>query len=439
MTIAMTQAPPLNIALIGFGTVGSGVARILSSQSDAIAVRAGREIRLRRVVVRDTSKTRKYLPSNIPVSDSVDDIIHDSEIQLAVQLMGGINPAHDYMVRLLKSGKDIVTANKALLYQHGTELFQLAADLGRTIGFEAAVAGGIPIISAVTQALTGNRILSLEAILNGTSNFILTHMLSRKQSYQEVLTEAQERGYAEADPAMDVDGTDAAQKLSILTQLAFSTRVPLEAFVKQGIDCLELLDLQVAWELGYKIKLLAISRLHDGRLEVSVQPTLIRRERTIAQIDGADNIVAVTGDAVGTTTFSGAGAGQLPTASAVMADIVDYATGRTQLTFQSILRSAAQPPLPLQPPEELSRRFYLRMTVDDRPHVLADIADILGRNEISIASVRQDETSDDSRQGTARLVIMTHETTEGRLRSAEESIRRLSSVQGNFIRLPIAD
>ncbi|MCA9050547.1 MAG: homoserine dehydrogenase [Planctomycetaceae bacterium] len=435
----MSQSEPLNIALIGFGTVGSGVARILAAQSQRIAVRAGREIRLKRVVVRDVTRSREYLPAGVSVSADVGDIINDSEIQLAVQLMGGIDPALDYMQRLLSAGKDIVTANKALLYQHGATLFEHAAGLRRTIGFEAAVAGGIPIISAVTQALTGNRILSLEAILNGTSNFILTNMLAQRQSYHEVLAEAQQRGYAEADPTMDVDGTDAAQKLSILTQLAFSTRVPLENFVRQGIQDLEFVDLQTAAELGYKIKLLATSRIRDERLELSVQPTLIRRERTIAQIDGADNIVAVTGDAVGTTTFSGAGAGQLPTASAVMADIVDYATGRTQLTFQSILRSVAQPPLPVQPAEELSRRYYLRFTVDDRPHVLADIADILGRNEISISSVRQDETPEDPGRGTARLVIMTHRTTEGQLRAAGESIRTLSCIQGTSISLPVAD
>ena len=235
-----------------------------------------------------------------------------------------------------------------------------------------------------------------------------------------------------------ITDTDAAQKLSILTELAFATRVPLESIVRQGIDCLELLDLQVAQELGYKIKLLATSRLHGERLEVSVQPTLIRGDRTIAQIDGADNIVAVEGDAVGMTTFSGAGAGQLPTASAVVADIVDYATGRTQLTFQSILRSLKQPSVSIQPQEELSRRYYLRFTVDDRAHVLADIADILGRHEISISSVRQDESSESS-SGTARLVIMTHHTTEGSLRGADAELKKLACIQGQSIRLPVAD
>jgi homoserine dehydrogenase len=341
---------------------------------------------------------------------------------------------------LLQAGKDVITANKALLYAHGSELFALAHQLGRTICFEAAVAGGIPIISAVNTALTANRIVSIEAILNGTSNFILSRMLDRRQSYEDVLTEAQARGYAEADPAMDVDGTDAAQKLSILTQLAYGTTVPLRDIVRQGIQHIELLDLLVASELGYRVKLLATSRISKGRLELSVQPTLVRNDRPVALTSGADNIVSIEGDAVGLMRFSGAGAGQMPTASAVLADVIDYATGRAAITFQSLQRLQEREPIPLQPQEELSRRYYMRFTVADRPHVLADIADILGRNEISISSVRQDETADvDDESGVARLVIMTHRTTEGRLREADAAIAALSSLRGSRIRMPIAD
>lgn len=430
---------PLNIALIGFGTVGSGVARILEAQAATIASRAGREIRIRRVVVRDTSKPREFLPAGVSATTDVLEVVNDPDIHLVAQLVGGVDQPYSYMKEFLAAGKDIVTANKALIYEHGTELFQLAADQGRTIGFEAAVAGGIPIISAVTQALTGNKILSLEAILNGTSNFILTRMLDDNQSYDDVLKEAQALGYAEADPAMDVDGTDAAQKLVILTRLAFATSVSLDDFVRQGIDTLQLLDLQFADDLGYKIKLLATARVDEGRLELSVQPTLIRNDRMIAQISGANNIVAVEGDAVGMTTFSGAGAGQLPTASAVVADIIDYATGRTAVTFQSILRSGQQSSLPIQPAEELSRRYYLRLHVDDRPHVLADITDVLGRNEISISSVRQDETPEDQADGDARLVIMTHRTTEGRFRAADAELSKLACIRGTSIRLPVAE
>ena len=440
----------LNIALVGCGTVGSGVVRIVQTASELLTQRTGRPIRLRRVVVRDLAKRRDVDLSGIPVSDDIQTVIADPEIQVVIHVVGGINPARADVTRLLEagndvtslleSGKDVITANKALLYAHGAELFGLAHKLGRTICFEAAVAGGIPIISAVTTALTANRIVSIEAILNGTSNFILSRMLDRRQTYEDVLTEAQARGYAEADPAMDVDGTDAAQKLSILTQLAYGTSVPLDAIVRQGIQHIELLDLLVAAELGYRVKLLATSRLSKGRLEIAVQPTLVKADRPAALTNGADNIVSSEGDAVGLMRFSGAGAGQMPTASAVMADVIDYATGRAAITFQSLQRLQSRESIPLQPQEELSRRYYLRFTVADRPHVLADIADILGRNEISISSVRQDETADvDDLSGVARLVIMTHRTTEGRLRSADAAIARLQSLRGNRIRMPIAD
>ena len=436
----MTQCPDLNIALVGCGTVGTGVVKILQSSMESLRNRTGRSIQLRRVVVQNVAKQREVDLNGIPVANDIGTVINDPEIDVVVHVVGGINPAREDVTRLLQSGKDVITANKALLYAHGAELFALAGNHKRTICFEAAVAGGIPIISAVTTALTANRILSIEAILNGTSNFILTRMLDRRETYDAVLAEAQVRGYAEADPAMDVDGTDAAQKLSILTQLAYGTRVPLEDIVRQGIQQIELLDLLVAEELGYRVKLLATSRLAKERLEVSVQPTLVRANRAIGMTSGADNIVSIAGDAVGVLRLSGAGAGQMPTASAVMADVIDYATGRAAITFQSLLRLQTLMPIPLQPQEELSRRYYLRFTVADRPHVLADIADILGRNEISISSVRQDETDDvDDESGVARLVIMTHRTTEGRLRNADREIAALSSIRGDRIRMPIAD
>ncbi len=436
----MAHSPDLNIALIGCGTVGTGVVRILQSSAELLTQRTGRSINLKRVVVRDPSKRRDVDLGNIPVTDDIRSVINDAEIHAAIHVVGGINPARADVTGLLESGKDVITANKALLYAHGAELFALASKLNRTICFEAAVAGGIPIISAVNTALTANRIISIEAILNGTSNFILTRMFDRRQTYEDVLTEAQARGYAEADPAMDVDGTDAAQKLSILTRLAYGTTVPLEAIVRQGIQHIELLDLLVAAELGYRVKLLATSRLSKGRLEISVQPTLVKADRPVALTNGADNIVSIEGDAVGLMRFAGAGAGQLPTASAVMADVIDYATGRAAITFQSLGRMQSRQSIPLQPQEDLCRRYYLRFTVADRPHVLADIADILGRNEISISSVRQDETADvDDESGVARLVIMTHRTTEGRLRAADAAIAALTSVRGSRIRMPIAE
>ncbi len=430
----------LCIALVGCGTVGSGVIRILRESTRLLELRTGRTFELRYVMVRDRSKQRAVSLEGCQVITEMDPILRDPEIDVVVQVMGGIEPARTRMLQFLAAGKDIITANKALLHAHGQELFEAARRGNRTICFEAAVAGGIPIIATVTQSLAANRILSIEAILNGTSNFILSRMLDCGQSYDEVLREAQDRGYAEADPAMDVDGTDAAQKLAILTQLAFGTRVQLTDIVRQGIQNLELQDLEVAAELGYRIKLLATSKLAKKKLEISVQPTLVRSDRAIAQTNGADNIVAIEGDAAGLLRLSGAGAGQMPTASAVVADLIDYASGRAAITFKSLLRMQSLDQIPLLPQEELSRRYYLRMTVADRPHVLADIADILGRHEISISSVRQDETpEDEGEEAVARLVIMTHRTTEGRLRAADQELSSLSSLKGSCIRLPVSD
>jgi homoserine dehydrogenase len=430
----------LKIALIGCGTVGTGVARILQEQANSLRLRCGRPLELSRVVVRDVKKSRKYLPDKIPVSDSIDDVVGDESIDLAVQLIGGTSTALDYSTRLMKSGKDLVTANKALICAHGEELFQTAQITRRTVCFEAAVAGGIPIINAITTALTGNQIESIEGILNGTSNFILTQMLSENQSYDEALKLAQELGYAEADPTLDVDGTDAAQKLTILMRLGFSTDLRTEQMIRKGIDELMLSDLEAAHNLGYRIKLLATARLNNGQLEASVQPTLIQSDRALAQTNGADNIVTITGNALGRLRLAGAGAGQMPTASAVVADIVDYATGRAARTFQAILRNQSGPSFEILPQESPEHRYYIRCIVDDRPHVLADVTDILGRNGISISSLHQDEPVHDAAgDPTARLVIMTHRADEGRMRLADRDLNQLECVRGKSLRLPVTE
>jgi len=430
----------LRIALIGCGTVGTGVARILYEQAESLQRRCGRSLRLSRVVVRDTNKSREYLPDGIPVSSSIDDVLNDDSIDLAVQLIGGTSDARDYSVRLLESGRDLVTANKALICAHGEELFQVAEAAGRTICFEAAVAGGIPIINAITTALPGNQVEAIEGILNGTSNFILTQMLTENQSYDQALKLAQELGYAEADPTLDVDGTDAAQKLAILMRLAFATDVSIDQMILHGIDTLMLSDLEAADKLGYRIKLLATARLNNGQLEASVQPTLVQSHRALAQTNGADNIITLTGSALGPLRLSGAGAGQMPTASAVMADIVDYTAGRAERTFQAILRNRTAQPLDVLPQEASEHRFYIRCIVDDRPHVLADVTDILGRHQISISSLHQDEPVDDaSGDPTARLVMMTHRADEGRMRLADAELGQLDCVRGDCLRLPVAE
>lgn len=439
------MASPFRVGLIGLGTVGTGVARLLTEHSDRMLRRAGRPIELRRVVVRNRDKPRDVnLPGAI-ITDDVRQVIDDPEIDLAVQLIGGLNPAREIMQALLQSGKDVVTANKALLCEYGGELFAQARESGRCIGFEAAVAGGIPIIAAMGQSMAANQIRSIEAILNGTSNFILTEMLQTGRSYQDVLAEAQQLGYAEADPSMDVDGTDAAQKLVILAQLAFGTRVPLTAFPRQGIDTLELADLKYAAELGYTVKLLAVARLVDNQLEMHVQPSLVRHDRPIAGVDGPCNMIALEGDAVGRTWHSGPGAGQMATASAVVADILDAAIGRAQLTFPRLDLWQENAQRSVQPAEEIARRFYLRFSILDRPHVFADIADILGRHEISLASIIQHEAPEYEKGSGAPLapivpvVAMTHRTTEGSLRAAEVEFAKLDSVIAPYIRMPVGD
>jgi homoserine dehydrogenase len=431
---------PLRVALLGLGNVGGGVAKILLEHSERVARRAGRPIELRHVIVRDLRKPRSViLPTGI-VSDDYRRVIDDRAIDVAIELMGGVTPTFEVFQALLASGKDVVTANKALLCERGDVLFARARELGRTIAFEGAVAGGIPIIASINQSMTANQVTGIEAILNGTSNFILTEMLARDRPYQTILAEAQRLGYAEADPAMDVDGTDAAQKLDLLVQLAFGTKVPLSAFTREGIDSLEQADLKYAAELGYMVKLLAVAKLIDGQLEMHVQPTLVHRDRPLAQCGGAFNMIALEGDAVGKIVLSGAGAGQLPAASAVVADLIDVATGRAALTFPRIDVWKDRPPFPVQRPEDVANRYYLRFNVIDRPHVFADIADILGRNGISLASIIQHEAPEsDSTESIVPLVVMTHRTTYGRLLAADRELDRLDSLRTPRIRMPVAD
>ncbi|HID21794.1 MAG TPA: homoserine dehydrogenase [Planctomycetaceae bacterium] len=433
---------PLKVAVIGVGTIGTGVCRVLLEQAERLAARAGRPIQLVRAVDKDVARPRPICFPEGVFSDDLEAAIQDPTVEVAVELIGGVNPTREIVLRLLESGKHVVTANKALLAECGDELFRRARQLNRCIAFEAAVAGGIPIIRTLGQAMAASQITSIEAILNGTSNFILTEMLARKLPYTEVLREAQDAGYAEADPTLDVDGTDAAQKLAILVQLAFGTRVSLESFPRHGIDALDLADLQYADELGYTVKLLAVARLVNGQLEMYVQPTLLRRHRPLANIGGALNMVALEGDVIGRTWYAGPGAGQMPTASAVTADIVDIAIGRAQLTFEHLDLWQDRPPIPVQPEAEITRRFYLRFNVEDRPHVLADIADVLGREGISIASVIQHEAPEVENSGDhtiVPLVIMTHRTTEGKLQAAERKLAGLSCLRPPHVRMPVAD
>lgn len=426
-----------NIGLVGLGTVGSGVARILLDHGDRTARQAGKVLWLAKASVRDLAKPRDCdLPEGV-LTDQIESIIADPQIEVVAELMGGVEKAREVVLGLLAAGKDVVTANKALLAAHGPELFDAARKAGRTIAFEAAVAGGVPIIANLSQCLSGNQVDSLTGILNGTCNFILSKMHAEGVPYDEVIAEAQRLGYAEADPAMDVDGTDTAQKLAILSHLAFGARPKWEEIPRVGIDTLDLADVQMAQELGYTIKLLGTAALTDDGLQLSVGPTLVKNGSPMADVPGPMNAVRVTADAVGELFFQGPGAGQMPTASAVVADLIDTAVGRAKLTFQTLkLWSEESERTPMADPADATATFYLRISAADEPGVLAQVAKALAAEGISIASFQQHPTT----EGTVvPLVLMTHETTEGAVAKACEVIGSLSQVVSTPVRLRVND
>ncbi len=427
------------VAIVGMGTVGTGVARLLLDQGDRTARHAGRTLWLERVVVRDVTKPRDVdLPTGL-LTDDLREVLDHPDIEVVAQLIGGLEPARTIMLQLLESGKNVVTANKALLAEHGPELFDRARELGRSIAFEGAVAGGIPIVTNIGQCLSANQILSIQGILNGTSNYIVTAMSERGLSAEEAVREAQEMGYAEADPTMDIDGTDAAQKLAILSHLAFGARVHWSDIPRTGIDELEPVDLRFADELGYRVKLLGVAQLVEDRVELHVAPTLIRQGRPLAEVRGAYNAIAVVGDAVGRVFYHGLGAGQMPTASAVVADLIDTCVGRTEITFRNLeLWSERTPSTDVRAQRDLPGRYYLRWQVEDRPGVMAAITGILGEHAVSIASVIQHEAEAEDAPDVP-LVIMTHQTFEGAVGDALAAIHRLPFVRTRAVKMRVLE
>jgi homoserine dehydrogenase len=442
---------PYRIALIGCGTVGVGVAKLLLEQPDRLAARAGRPLELCRVVVRDAEKLREpWIPKDL-LTRNVRDVIDDPSIDVAVEVVGGVDWAKKTVLDLLAAGKHIVTANKALLAMHGAEIFDAGRRHGRAIAFEASVGGGIPIIGALCQGLAANQILSLQGILNGTCNYILTGMTELGRGYADVLAEAQAKGYAEADPTMDVDGSDAAHKLAILTQIAFGVALPVSAIRRRGIAGIDVLDIRFAKELGYTIKLLAEAWLDHtakepnvGQLAMHVSPVMLRQTSPLALVRDAFNALFVVGDAVGSTLYYGRGAGQMPTASAVVADLIDMAVGRAQQTFQSLrLWSGGEAAgrIVIRDPNTMRSRFYLRMMVEDRPGVMADITRILANQHISISSVIQHEALEHGDEETeiVPLIIMTHTVPTGSFLAALAEIDRLPSVRPASVYYPVGD
>ncbi len=428
------------VAIVGLGTVGSGVAQLLLDQGDRTARHAGQALWLEKAVVRDVHKSRGCdLPKGV-LTSNLDDVLKNPEIKVVAQLIGGLEPARTIMLRLLEAGKNVVTANKALLAEHGPELFDRARSLGRCIAFEAAVAGGVPIITNVSQCFSANQILSMQGILNGTSNFIVSRMDELGWSYDAAVKEAQRLGFAEADPTMDVDGTDAAQKLAILAHLAFGARIRWNEIPRVGIDALDITDLGFAKELGYRIKLIAGARLTPAGLELSVSPTLIRIGHPLAEVRANYNAISVVGDAVGDIFFHGQGAGQMPTASAVVADMIDTVVGRAPITFRTLeLWSNRESPVSIRPDDDLPARYYMRFQVADRPGVMAKLTTILGEQQLSIASIIQHESEPRTAGSTVQLVIMTHEAPEGAARIAVEKIMSLPVVSGHSVRMRVME
>ncbi len=426
------------VGIIGLGTVGSGVARLLLDHGDRTARHAGRVLWLEKAVVRDLNKPRDCeLPDGV-LTDDVDEVIDHPEIKVVCQLMGGVDRAREVMLRTLESGKDVVTANKALLAEHGPELFDKARELGRSIAFEASVAGGIPIVANLSQCLSANQVTSLHGILNGTSNFILDKMHTEGAPYADVVAEAQRLGYAEADPAMDVDGTDAAQKLAILAQLAFGARLDWRDIPRSGIDQVDLVDVGYAQEMGYRIKLLAVADLKDGHLDCEVNPALVRAGSPLGKVGGPFNALLANGDAVGPLFFHGQGAGQMPTASAVVADLIDTAVGRTAITFRTLglwsedLRGVDQGDFAAS-----TGKRYVRVMVEDHPGVLAEVTGAFGEQGISIASVLQKEPLEAG--GVVPLVIMTHAASEAATDNACTKIAALPSCRAEPTKMWVRD
>jgi homoserine dehydrogenase len=418
----------VNVGLIGFGTVGKGVVRVLQQNEGIIRERLGFPLELARIADKDTTSDRGVSIAPGLLTGDARALIEDPAIPIVVELIGGISPAKEFILAALQRGKCVVTANKALLAEAWEEVFRAAAAGGGAVGFEASVGGGIPVIRALREGLAANRIQSMHGIINGTTNYILSRMTDEGLEYSTVLKKAQELGFAEANPTLDVDGHDAAHKLAILASLAFGTRVRLDQVHTEGIGRITKTDIAYARELGYVIKLLAIAKDADGAIEVRVHPTLVPARFLLATVGGAFNAVYVRGDAVGPTLFYGLGAGSLPTASAVVSDVMEMArrihAGQGAPPPLPIALAATRPVLPM---DEVVCPCYIRIQALDKPGVLAAVAGILANHEISIASVIQKERE----KGRAvPIVLMTHEAKGAAVRAALEEVGQLGTVSG---------
>ncbi len=432
---------PIKVGLLGIGTVGSGVFNVLSRNQEEILRRAGRGIEVAAVADLDVARAKALVGDRVQVLSDARAVIADPSIEIVVELIGGYGIAKQLVLEAIEAGKHVVTANKALLAVHGTEIFAAAHRKGVIVAFEAAVAGGIPIIKALREGLTANRIQWIAGIINGTTNFILSEMRDKGLAFDVVLKEAQRLGYAEADPTFDIEGVDAAHKATIMSAIAFGIPVQFDKAYVEGITKLEAQDIRYAEQLGYRIKLLGITKRVDKGIELRVHPSLVPVKRLIANVEGAMNAVVVQGDAVGTTLYYGKGAGSEPTASAVIADLVDVTRLHTVDPLNRVPHLAFQPDamssLPVLPMSEVSTSYYLRLRVADEAGVLARVTGILAEAGISIDAVLQREADEVGGEGSNQtdLIILTHECVEARMNEAMAKMQGLPSVLAPITRI----
>ena len=429
----------IRVGLIGFGTIGSGVVKVLQRNAALIEKRMGARLVLKKIADIDTVSDRGVKVRPGLLTKNVEEVLRAPEIDIVMELIGGIEPAKTFVLHAIRNKKHVVTANKALIALHGDEIFNAARRFGVDIGFEASVGGGIPLIRSIKEGLVANRIHSIFGILNGTSNYILSKMTDEGKSFKEVLREAQAKGYAEANPTYDVEGIDAAHKLTILIRLAFGTPLHFEEVFTGGISEITPVDIEFSREFGYRIKLLAIAKFEEGKLEARVHPTMIAEGHLLSTVSSVFNAIYIQGDAVGPTLFYGQGAGEMPTASAVVSDIVEL--GRNLLIQASDRRvpglsyqDSAIEKIPLKPMEDVIVPYYMRFSAVDRPGVLSKISGILGKNGISIVSVIQKGRKI---KGAVPIVMMTHEAKEKNVHRALHEIDRLGAIRGKtrFIRV----
>lgn len=423
---------PVNVGLLGLGTVGGGTLNVLVRNAEEIARRAGRTIQITHAAAKSYDPESLTGLENVQISDDAFSVVDNPDIDIIVELIGGYSPARELVLKAIENGKHVVTANKALIALHGNEIFDAAEKRGVMVAFEAAVAGGIPIIKAVREGLSANQIEWIAGIINGTGNFILTEMKDKGREFSDVLKEAQELGYAEADPTFDVEGIDAAHKLTILASLAFGIPLQFEKTYTEGISKIEPQDVTYADQLGYSIKHLGVTRKTDKGIELRVHPTLIPKRRLIANVDGVMNAVLVKGDAVGPTLYYGAGAGAEPTASAVVADIIDVARALTADPEHRVPHLAFQPSqlseMPVVDADEITTAYYLRMSAVDKPGVVAQVAGILGNSGISIEAIQQKEPPEGEQS--ASLVMLTQPVVEKNMKQAIASIEQMDAIIG---------